>query len=334
MNKVFKKITGKDLIFYIPHRQTMPLVKNKKNKDKYIFIGWNRFFNFLYLKGKYRLGNNLLYLALSILNPKYIISINWITKKEQLFNLWCKKHSTSKFVVIQHGSYVGGIVTDIAHRYTHCDIFLTWGDYFTKIFENYNRGKNVQILTFGNPVYNSFFRDNFSYNIIKTGKILYTPTAIKKDSLNHVYDFIDKIKAINFHITLKEHNKQGREKLPEGNLKYPEISGVEKTTDDISSLLKGYEYDFIVSDKSTALLDAIFFKNKVIFFAPPEEIDDYMHNHYSKYLKNIYYDYHHLMNKNDINSYVDLDAQEKLLASMCFEGDNILSNTIAADSDS
>uniref|UniRef100_UPI004047CFF3 hypothetical protein n=1 Tax=Flavobacterium sp. TaxID=239 RepID=UPI004047CFF3 len=74
-------------------------------------------------KRKYR----IMYILLNVIKPRYILSMNWQSKRESLYMVWTSKYPKSKFLVIQHGSYVGGYVTDIAHRYAKCDVFLTWG---------------------------------------------------------------------------------------------------------------------------------------------------------------------------------------------------------------
>ena len=71
----------------------------------------------------------------------------------------------------------------MSHKYTQCDIFLTWGPYFVEKFKANNSAKNVKIISFGNSIYNKFDRSKFSYKENKSNKILLLPTALDKENI-------------------------------------------------------------------------------------------------------------------------------------------------------
>ncbi len=154
LNYICKYLLKKEVVLYVLHRQTLPIINNPINKQKFVFINVMYLWRIFPLPGKYKLKFKIMYLILNIISPKYIIDINWVSKWESLYKVWTKKHQKSKFIVIQHGGYVGGIIKDNAHKYTKCDVFLTWSEYFTNLFKEYNKGKKTEIVTFGNTVYN------------------------------------------------------------------------------------------------------------------------------------------------------------------------------------
>ena len=163
-----------------------------------------------------------MYFILNLIRPKYILTMNWITKRESLYKVWTAKHSNSKFIVVQHGSYVGGFVTDIAHRYAKCDVFLTWGSYFVTEFSKYNDRKKVNIIPFGNPIYNSIDRANYSYKTNSLNKVLLLPTALNNENVNYLYSLIEKLNQLQIEVVVKTHGKQGNKELNnDGTFKYP-----------------------------------------------------------------------------------------------------------------
>ncbi|WP_438966790.1 hypothetical protein [Flavobacterium sp.] len=264
-----------------------------------------------------------MYLILNLIQPKYILSMNWITIRESLYKVWTARHLNSAFVVVQHGAYVGGVVTDLPHKYTKCDIFLTWGTFFKNDFIKNNSQKKVEIVSFGNPIYNEFNRDNFNYKTTQTNKILLLPTALDSENLVHFNLLLDKLKELNFQVYLKEHAKQGLEKNKNGSIKYPSIEGIEKIKERLYPLLKNNDFDFIISDHSSSLLDAIFFKNNVIYFDPNNEKKGYKTN-YSNYLPNLYRKDFTELNKKSFYQIVDIEAQEALFNNMLVLGNNQL----------
>lgn len=318
LNSIVKIITNKNIILITYHRNTLPIIRNEINKKKFIFINLLYIWRVLPLPGKYKFKYIIVYWLLNLISPFYIIDINWISKWQSLYKVWTKKHPLSKFIVIQHGSYYGGIIRDNSHRFTKCDIFLCWSDYFNDYFKNVNKGKKVQILTFGNSIYNQFKRDEIAQKKNSSGKILLLPTAIKKEKIAIYNKLIKLLNNLGFTVYLKPHVFQGRDEH------FPSFEYVCTINCNIYNLLKNNDFDFVVSDNSTALLDAIFFKNKVLFFAPPDNICETVSNIYSEYLENIYNKMNNLRLIEDIFRIVDLEKQEELLKKLVNPGNNDL----------
>ncbi len=323
LDKIVKKLFNKEIVIYNKHRQTLPIVTNLKNKEDFIFINIKYIWRIFPLPGRYKLKFKVVYYLLNIINPKYILDINWINKWQSLYKVWTKKHPESKFIVVQHGSYVGGIVTDKAHRYSKCDIFLTWGDYFTDVFRDYNSNKKTKILSFGNPVYNTLSRSRFDYNTTSTGKILVIPSVISKERKVHFDSLIYKLNSIGFTVYFKGHKQQEKKGA---TLNYLENGYIKKINDEISQILKKNDFDFVISDHSTALLDAIYFKNRVLYFSPNGNLNAFENNNYSNFLKNIFNFYTTFKTSQDLNSFVSIPSQELLFSNMIFEGNNLLKN--------
>jgi alpha-glucosidase (family GH31 glycosyl hydrolase) len=181
-----------------------------------------------------------------------------------------------------------------------------------QIFQNYNKGKKVNIVNFGNPIYNSLDRNSFTYNKERITHILLLPTLIKSTAIQKEYiTLIEKIKDMGVNLTIKTHPMQSKYHNFERSLI------IEK---DIYQILKQKRFNLVISDNSTALLDAIFFKHRVLFFDPSEQ-----NTVYSKYLQNIYHS-KRLETFNDLDVLVDIAAQEKLLNYLA--GGNSLNNQI------
>lgn len=323
INLLVKRLLGKEIVFYAKHRQTHPLVNNTFNRRTYLFIESTTIWKYIPFKNEDKRKHKIMYFILQCLRPKYIVSINWISRSENLFKVWTASNPGSKFIVVQHGAYVGGVVNNKPHKYTNCDIFLTWGPYFVKQFKKNNSHKKVEILNFGNPVYNQFDRSILEYRKEKTNKILLLPTALNNKDIQPFYNLIKRLLALNFKVVVKAHNRQGREKNIDGSLKYPVIVGVEMIEGDLSKILQMNDYDFIISDHSTSLLDAIFFKNKVIYFDPNNSSKGYTTN-YSIYLKNLYLENLLEINGNSLYHWINLEKQEELFENMITIGNNKL----------
>lgn len=322
-NKIIKLLTGKEIILYNKHRQVAPLVTNGFNRKKFWFIPIGIIWKYIPFKTSDKRKHRIMYFLLNCIHPKYILSMNWQSQRESLYKVWTNRNSNSKFIVVQHGAYVGGIVTDIPHKFTKCDIFLTWGSYFVEQFKAYNSLKKVEIVNFGNPIYNMYDRENFEYKDNNSNKVLIIPTALDKNDILHFYELLKRLKDVGFQVVVKEHNKQGKEKDINDNLKYPSIEGVNKITGELYSILKDNDYDFIISDHSSSLLDTIFFKNKVIYFDPNNNTKGYTTN-YSKYLTNLYLNDLNSMNKHSFYELVDLENQELLFGNMITTGTNLI----------
>lgn len=321
INSILNFFIGKDIILYDRHRQTLPLTENQHNKKKFLFVDVSFIWSCIPFKTANNKKHKIMYFILSCIQPKYILSMNWISKRESLYKVWTSKRKNSKFIVVQHGAYVGGIVTDIPHKYTKCDFFLTWGDYFTEQFLDYNSLKKTIILSFGNTIYNQFNRSNLKYRDSKTNKVLILPTALEKEGVNDFYSLVDVLTELNFQIEVKLHAKQGNGEDKNGTIRFPEIGSVHKITGKLYPILQKNEYDFIIADHSSSLLDAILFKNKVIYFDPLNGKDNYVTN-YSNYLTNLYFQEFKKMDKNHFYELINIKKQEELFNSMVTFGDN------------
>lgn len=323
INSIVKFISGKEIILYDKHRQTNPLATNQINKKKYFFIDVGLIWKYIPFRTSDKRKHRIMYVILNIINPKFIISINWISARESLYKVWTKKHTNSKFIVIQHGAYVGGVVVDldVDHRYTKCDVFLTWGQYFTNEFTKRNSLKKVKIINFGNSIYNTYNRGLSSYKNNNNNKIVVLPSALDKENTIHFTALIKKLQELKFEVILKEHGKQGTEKDDKGVFKYPSLEGVTKLSGDLYSILENNDFDFIISDHSSSLLDAIFFKNKVLYFDPNNKVNGYETN-YSNFLVNLFDVDFGSISKDSFYELISVENQEALFNDMIYLGNN------------
>lgn len=318
LNKLIKLFFHKEIILYNRHRQTIPIVANPENRSAYYFFEIQYLWKMIPFSGKNKWKFRIMYQVLNLISPKYILDINWIGKWHSLYYLWCKRHPESKFVVVQHGSYVGGIVTDIPHRYTKCQVFLCWGNYFTNLFRAYNQGKRVTCFSFGNTVYNQSNRDQYAYGTTSGHRVLMVPSAIGGERLQRLTDFKDHLVTLGFSVDIKEHNYQSK--------LFEEIKGFNKITGDIYDILRKKTYDLVISDHSSCLLDAIYFKNKTLFFSPGGEVTEYSHNRYNDFMMNIALDFEKTTSPEAVFELVDIVAQEELFRFFISDGDNDLNN--------
>lgn len=309
--------TGKKLVLYNQHRQTIPIVENRHNRKSYIFLKDILLWKLIPLSSQNKYKFKFIYVILTLLNPRIILDINWINKKGALYHLWAKKNRPSLFMVVQHGSYIGGIITDNAHKYAHCDVFLTWGDYFTKEFKRLNSKKNLNVVTFGNPVLNCENRSDLMYRQDHKKKILIAPSGIKGERLRATYQLIKNLEVLGFEVFFRPHRFQ--------NIRFESLSD-EMCIDNriLRDILLSQDYDFIVSDHSSILIDAIYFKNFVVYFSAPGELREYLNNNYTKYLCNTYFKNEDWCSEEAIYQIPNAVHQEKLLDSMIFCGNNLL----------
>src|SRR5690606_33488183 len=138
---------------------------------------------------------------------------NWISISHSLYMVYTKNRPDSKFIVVQHGTYIGGIVTDIAHKYAKCNIYYTWGDYFTRMFSEYNQRKSVKIEAFGNPVYNQFQRNDFSYKDGFAECVLLAPSATSGKRLEYWLELGSLLADIGMKVSFKGHKFQSIDNL-------------------------------------------------------------------------------------------------------------------------
>lgn len=306
INKIVKKLTGREIVFVHRHRNSIPIVE--ANREKYIFFDLGFIWKTMAIVGRRRkLRYSLMYAFLNLVNPAWIIDINWLDKIQTLFLLWAKRNQ-HQFIVIQHGIYYGGMMRDIPEKYIKCNIMLVWGDYFREMFLKNNPGKDFRCISFGNPIYNQYDRETFRYSEKEINRILLAPSLISGGRLERQYKLIDKLKGFGFDITVKEHKKQSTDSEP--------IKGCAKTSGDdfhLYRLLESQEYDLVITDVSSAMTDIIFFKNKVLYFSPDEQGSDLNNNIYSDYLRNLDQHLESVHTRQEIVNFIDLDAQEKLL---------------------
>lgn len=322
INFITRNLFGKELILYDRHRNTSPIADNIENKKDFIFWEIGYLWKAIPFKNSNKWKHKIMYMLLSILNPKYIMSMNWISKRESLYKVWTARNPKSKFIVVQHGGYLGGIVTDIAHKYTKCDVFLTWGEFYKDKFREFNSLKNVDIMSFGNTVYQKYNRDNYSYKKSNTNKVLILPTALSKENVQHLQVLIKKLKDLNFEVSLKEHSKQGGKEALNGKILYPSIDNVDKLSGDVYSILQKNDFNFIISDHSSSLLDSIFFKNMVIYF-DPNNGKSYK-TRYSDFLQNLFVQDFDTIKAKEFYSLINVEKQEMLLNDMVQLDNNLL----------
>ncbi|PKG43440.1 hypothetical protein [Psychroflexus sp. MES1-P1E] len=328
---LIKKITNKQIILFNKHRNVLPIVCNKENRSHFYFLDIDLFWRYIPFKTSDKRKHKIMYVLLNVINPKFIISMNWITARESLYKVWTAKHPQSKFIVVQHGAYVGGFVTNIPHRYTKCDVFLTWGSYFVDQFSKYNHKKKVQIICYGNPIYNNFVRENYQYKNNNSNKVLLLPKATDYQNLNQLYKLIKKLNELNFEVVIKSHGKQGSNELnTDGTLKYPKIKGVKQINGVLYPILQSNDYDFIISDHSSSLLDTIFFKNKVLYFDPKNKVNGYETN-YSNFLVNLFEEDFSSISKNSFYELLSIENQEALLHNMIYMGNNSIDSKILSE---
>jgi hypothetical protein len=316
LGKTLFHLTGKRLVLYNKHRQSLPVVQSLENRKNYLFIEASWLWRLIPFRATNKNKFRIMALFLTLLGPKIILDINWISSYQTLYKVWTKRNRDSKFVVLQHGSYVGGLVCDAAHRYTKCDVFFTWGPHFTSGFRSYNTGKLVQIINFGNPVFNQFNRGEFSYNFDQRKKILLAPSVIKGKRVTSLISFYEFLIGIGYDVTLKEHKLQPR---------FGErIAGIPKDNCGIFELLLAKEYDIVITDHSSVLLDAIFFKNRVLIFSDPDSVEEFKNNAFTEYLGNLFNDFVHGSLDYDLYKRIDVNRQEALFNQLIYTSDNRL----------
>jgi hypothetical protein len=305
----------KELVLFTEHRQTYWLVNNPLNQKNYIFLRVSPFWKVIPFKSTNKTKHRIMYLLLSILNPRLIISVNWLTQRESLYRVWTKNHPQSRFVVVQHGSYQGGIVTAPSHRYTKCDVFLTWGKYFVEMFSNYNPGKKVDIVCFGNTVYNDKNRCQFQYPQREVRKIILAPSFCDEYKKEQLHLFYNQLVTLGYEVGIKPHSKQ--------NLAGLGFSYGTTVNESSVSFLSKQTYDIVITDYSTVLIDAVFFKNRVLFFSPYTDKEE-TSTYYSQYLKNVFNSRQEITTKDFLEQLVCIEKQEALFESMVFMGTNNL----------
>jgi len=316
LNQLTKLFFGKEIILYNRHRVTLPLINNL-NTNRYIFIYYLPIWRFTRLFGRNgKLRYRIMAFLLTVISPKIILDINWINKLDCLYYVWCKNHQPSKFIVVQHGFYIGGIITDNAHKYAKCDVILCWGEYSKNEFIRYNKSKKLEIINFGNPIYNLYDRSKITYKQTVGSKILIVPTLVKDTRKLKIEQLIRNLIILGFDVYVKEHLYQS--KLSE------KIKAPKTIIGSLYEILISQEFDIVISDTSTTLIDSLYFKNYTLYFSPVGELPEYTENAYSKYMINISEQFMNFTCKNDILKLIDVQKQEELLKTIQTTGNNQL----------
>ena len=317
LNSFLSFLVNKEIVCYNKHRQTIPIVRDQTNRSRFVFINIAPIWGLIPIKATNKLKYGVMNLFFEILQPKYLLDINWINRRQAFYKLWTQKKKDSKFIVVQHGSYIGGVVTDHAHRYTNCDIFLTWGDYFSNIFQEYNSLKKTRILSFGNSVYNLHDRSSFTYSQKRNHRILFAPSAMNFERGKKFNELIKRLLEFGFEVSIKEHNQQLE--------KFIDRKGITIEENNIVLILKSQSYDLVLTDHSSVLLDAIHFKNPVLFISPPDStFSAYNKNNFSENLSNSYETIQSLGRKEDLYHLLNIENQEKLYSDMVKPGNNVI----------
>lgn len=274
LNRLISFLFNKQIIIYENHRNVAPLLNNF-NKHKFIFISANPIWKILTVLGNRKLRDKAVLLVLKVVNPVAILSMNWISNRQHVYFLFAKQKKR-EFIVVQHGSYVGGIIKDEAHKFAKCTTMLCWSKFFTDTFTLLNPNTITKFINYGNPVYNMYNRATFTYNEAPIKNILCLPTYMKEEYvLKRFKKLYDKLLSLGYNVVVGEHSFQKR---------LNPLSNVNVSNTRSLELLKKNEFDLVISDHSSALLDAIFFKNKVLYFNAHLENTE---NKYSEYLLNI-----------------------------------------------
>lgn len=252
----------KPILLYTKHRQTIPILH--ENKEDFIFIDFDRLWKFLRIFGKTntsKLRVKAYFLLLKVLKPEVILDINWIGRVAMIHHLYSKKNEV-KLLVVQHGFYTGGMISKRFpegrwHKMARCTHFWIWSDFIrTEVIEN-----NANFVVNGNPLYNELLEFRQPYRKIdKVQSILILPTNFDEKEGNKVVKLIqlaNKLIQYGFDVCIKFHHL---------NQIYPQIDNVKVLENvDLYEVLYKQEFDLIIADHSTTLLDAMFFNNLVSF---------------------------------------------------------------------
>ncbi len=252
----------KPILLYTKHRQTIPILQ--ENKEDFVLIDFDQLWKILRIFGKTRtskLRAKVYFVLLKVLKPEIILDINWIGRVAMIHHLYSKKYNV-KLVAVQHGFYTGGHISNRFpegrwHKMARCTHFWIWSDCIkSEVVEN-----RANFIVNGNPLYNTLFGFKNPYRKIeKVETILILPTSFvvgdeqKLDKLNYV---IDCLVLNGYQVYIKFHHM---------NQIFPNKDQVKILENiDVYSVLLKQEFDLVIADHSTTLLDALFFNNFVSF---------------------------------------------------------------------
>lgn len=319
LNFLAKAFFGKKIILFSPHRNSNPL-RNEENRRYFFFLNPKFLWKLSFFFGR---NSKIRYKAfafmITVINPVAIIDINWINNMHTVYYIWCRNNN-KKFLVLQHGTYAGGIIADTPHRMAKCQAFLLWSEYFKLLMEGYNKGKNVDFIVFGNPVYNQYDRRKFKYLKGEIKKILIVPSLVVGSRLESYRLLINRLVSFGYEVHVKEHNMQSIRSNPIDEKRF--IKG------DIFEILHEQLYDLCITDVSSVLNDIIFFKNKVLYYSPPGQFDFYTNNVYEKFLINTALVPDIFGSSEKIHQSINISRQEELFNYLVTIGDNEIRNYI------
>ena len=314
----------KRLVLYNKHRNLLPIVEY--NTNEYYFINlitcWKLTYPLqLFINYKYR---KIAFLwMLRYLNPLYILDVHWISDISKICWYYDRKFGKKKkFIVVQHGVYTGGkIKRSFNENFPYTNNFWVWSKFYQDNFFNIFKEKNlnINIKIFGNPVYNHINRELFAYqNIKEINRVLIAPTALNMEYAKCLKELISKLNELQIEVNLKFHNFQ--------NLSYFEEFKHLFVIDNAFDLIQSSDYEAIICDVSTLLLDTICFKKNVIYFQPILGIESFETTTvYDKYLENLFYYF-----RNDnfgqgvLKKLINQEKQEDLFEFLAGSGNNIL----------
>jgi hypothetical protein len=298
----------KPIILYEAHRNVIDIIAANKKNYRFVnlkyFVKVSKIAGLVFFKKKDKTFSCILYFLLKLFQPKYIIACNWITPSQKIYYEYAKKN-TCQFLVVQHGSYIGGIVTIKNHKYLKCNKFLVWGEYFRNQFIEYNKNRKEDIVVFGNPIYNKIDRNKFKYPV-NNKNILFALSYYHQDIMSIYMVFLEKYQ----NVFIKFHNKQ-----------YHQYKRVTENVISGSFEENIMYFDLVIVEHSTALLDAVFFKKNVIFINR-----DNKETIYAQFLKN-----HFNTLKSgafSLDELIDQPAQEKLFQYIITLKDNNLETVL------
>ena len=198
----------------------------------------------------------------------------------------------------------------ISEKYIGCNTFLVWGEHFKKLVEGNNPGKAFDCIVFGNPVYNEVDRSQVSYKKDPGNRLLVAVSVIKCKRLEKLDRFLKQLNLAGFEVTVKEHNFQARMSEP--------INGFNKTNTGLYDLLLSQEYDIVLTDVSSSMLDTILLKNRAVYFSPEGENPVYTDNVYERFLDNVatHGRAESIQSVEDLCRFVEIGRQEELLHHM------------------
>ncbi len=274
------KIFGKYIALYSNHRQTEPILSDQFNRENYWFINFNYIWKPLRILGSTNRSKLRVYVYLKLLrivNPRIIIDINWIGRLQIIHDLYARRHPKStKFMVIQHGNYSAGRIESTVHRTVRCSVFWIWGDYYLNQLELNGR----QFYVGGNPVYNKYHKmqQGISKRRDTSSKsVLFLNSYIDDDVINKIEMAAEHFKKLGFEVFWKPHNLySGRLNLSHVNI----LTGI-----NLYEAFYNGRFKYIITDESTTLLDAVFFKNNVLFMKSGKFKSVNLYNSYLKEFK-------------------------------------------------